>query len=181
MLPNMKPRAPRTLGVLSITFAGIVLFGSSLGLLGLMVPALAAHAPAPQRPEEAQAMALMVSMYRTMGIISGILLVLSALLLVVGIGQLRYRRWAAVWSVRWAIVALGALVVMAIIMVRAPAELMQTLTAAAPNPPAPGQARAAGMALGGIYAAMMLFFYAPYPFLLLALFTRPRIREAMTA
>ena len=108
--------APRTFGILSIVFASLVLVGSLFGLLGLLVPMLAAHAPPPTRPEDAQALKMLSTMYLGMGLISAILSVMSALLIALGIGQLRYRKWAAVWSVRWAIVALGAVVVMAILM-----------------------------------------------------------------
>jgi hypothetical protein len=34
--------------------------------------------------------------------------------------------------------------------------------------------------MGGSYAAMMVFFYAPYPILMLIMFSRERIKACMT-
>jgi hypothetical protein len=171
---------PRTFGTLSIIFASLVLFGSLFGLLMLIVPVVAAHAPPPTRPEDAQALKLMSTMYLGTGIISAIFAVLSSLLLVLGIGQLRYRKWAAVWSPRWAIVALGALVIMAILMTTTMTSAMGGIGSLGETPN-PAAAKTVGTAIGAVYAAMMVVFYAPYPILLLAYFTRDRVRAAMTA
>ena len=171
---------PRTFGILSIVFASLVLVGSLFGLLGLLVPMFAAHAPPPARPEDAQALRMISTMYLGMGIVSAILSVMSALLLALGIGQLRYRAWAAVWSVRWGIVALGALVVMAILMTTTMRSTLGSIATVA-EAPNPGAARQVGTAFGAVYAAMMVLFYAPYPILLLAYFSRDRVRAAMTA
>jgi len=171
---------PRTFGTLSIIFASLVLFGSLFGLLGLVVPIAFAHAPPPTRPEDAEAMKLMSTMYFGMGIVSAILAVMSSLLLAVGIGQLRYRKWAAVWSPRWAIVALGSLVIMAILMTTTMTSSFGSIGNMG-NAPNPAAAKTVGTAIGAVYAAMMVFFYAPYPILLLVYFTRDRVRAAMTA
>lgn len=169
---------PRTFGILSIVFSSLVLVGSLFGLIGLIVPVALKHAP-PTRPEDAQAMAMLSSMYTCMGVISAILTVMSSLLLALGIGQLRYRKWAAVWSPRWAIVALGALVVMAILMTTmmrstfgSIGELGQTNAHAAQE---------VGSMIGIVYAAMMVVFYSPYPILMLVYFSRERVRAAMQA
>jgi len=181
MQQNMGVTAvPRTFGILSIVFASLVLVGSLFGLVGLVVPVLVAHAPPSTRPGDAQALQMLSSMYLGMGIISAILSVMSALLLALGIGQLRYRQWAAVWSVRWGVVALGAVVVMAILMTTTMRSTLGSIAGAAdvPNPTA---ARQVGTAFGAVYAAMMVLFYSPYPILLLAYFSRDRVRAAMTA
>lgn len=177
---------PRTFGVLSIVFASLVLVGSLFGLIGLVVPVLLKHAPPPTRPEDAQAMAMLSSMYLGMGAISAILSVMSALLLALGIGQLRYRAWAAVWSVRWGVVALGAVVVMAILMTTTMRSTLGGIAATAnaaggSGGPDPSAARNIGGFIGGVYAAMMVMFYSPYPILLLVYFSRDRVRAAMTA
>jgi hypothetical protein len=114
-----------------------------------------------------------------MGICSLIFLVMSALLLTLGIGQMRYRKWAAVWSPRWAIVALGSLVVMATLMITMGRATGSEIANAASSGNA-AQAGQVGSAVGGIYAVMMVLFYAPYPIVLLVTFTRDRIRAAMT-
>ncbi len=172
--------APRTFGILSLVFASLVLVGSLFGLLGLLVPMLAAHAPPPARPEDAQALKMLSTMYLGMGLISAILSVMSALLIALGIGQLRYRKWAAVWSVRWAIVALGAVVVMAILMTTTMRSTVGSIASVAQAPNA-GAARQVGTAFGAVYATMIVLFYSPYPILLLVYFSRDRVRAAMTA
>lgn len=178
--PGIATRAPRTIGVLSITFAAIVLFFSLFGMLSFLVPTMVRSAPA-TRPEDAAALAAMSGTYTAAGLMSAMLAVMSALLLALGIGQLRYRKWAAVWSVRWAVVALGCVALMAIWMVRMPGQMMHAIAANAPSGPPPEAAGAVGTIMGVVYAAMMVFFYAPYPIVLLVMFTRPRLRAAMTA
>jgi len=171
---------PRTFGILSIVFSSLVLVGSLFGLVGLVIPVLLKHVPPPTRPEDAEAMRMLSSMYLGMGLVSAILSVMSALLLALGIGQLRYRRWAAVWSVRWGVVALGAIVVMAILMTRTMGSTFGSIGALAQNPN-PQAAHTVGSMIGGVYAAMMTLFYSPYPILMLVYFSRERVRAAMTA
>jgi hypothetical protein len=181
MQQNMGVTAvPRTFGILSIVFASLVLVGSLFGLLGLIVPVMLKHAPPPTRAEDAQALAMLSSMYLGMGMISAILSVMSALLLALGIGQLRYRAWAAVWSVRWGVIALGAVVVMAILMTTTMRSTLGSIASAADSPN-PAAARQVGTAFGAVYAAMMVMFYSPYPILMLVYFSRDRVRAAMTA
>ena len=174
--------APRTFGILSIVFASLVLVGSLFGVLGLLVPLLVSHAPPPTRPEEAQALKLVSTMYLGIGAVSAILTVMSSFLIALGIGQLRYRKWAAIWSPRWGIVALGALVIMAILMTTTMRSSFGGILAAGGNDAAmTGPGRQVGTALGAVYAGMMVVFYAPYPILLIAYFSRERVRAAMTA
>jgi hypothetical protein len=120
------------------------------------------------------------AMYLGMGIIGTILAVMSSLLLALGIGQLKYRRWAAVWSVRWAIVALGSIVVMAIILTSTASSVAGDVASAA-NATNGAAARQVGTAFGAIYAAMLVLLYSPYPILMLVYFSRERVRAAMTA
>jgi hypothetical protein len=184
MPQDMGPsRAPRIFGILSIVFASLVLLGGLFGLLGLIVPVMVAHAPPPRSPEDARAMEFISRMYLGMGLISAILSVMSALLLALGIGQMRYRKWAATWSVRWGVAGVGCVVVMAILCAttfgRSLADVVQLGGDA--QAVAPVAARQVGTAFGAIYAAMIVFFYAPYPILLMVFFSRPRVRAVMTA
>jgi urea transporter len=181
MPQNMGVTAvPRTFGILSIVFASLVLASSLFGMVGLVVPVLLSHAPASSRPEDAQALKMLSTMYLGMGVISCILAVMSGLLLALGIGQLRYRRWAAVWSVRWGVVALGSIIVMAVLLTTTMGSVVGGFASAA-NTPDPSAARHVGNAFGAVYAAMMVLFYSPYPILMLVYFSRDRIRAAMTA
>jgi hypothetical protein len=173
-------RVPRTLGTLSIVFASVVLFFSLFGLIGLVVPILVAHAPPSSRPEDAAIVAGVSRMYGAMGGISALLAVMSGALLALGIGQRRYRKWAAVWGVRWAVVALGAVVIMAWTMATMFSSSMFDMMAAS-NHAAAAPAHDVGRAIGMVYAVMMVMLYAPYPIVMLVLLTRRHVRAAMTA
>jgi hypothetical protein len=107
---------------------------------------------------------------------------------VLGIGQMRYRAWACRQSVTWglaALIALGAMVVISLVMV-GPAykQMFEAIAHAAPRTGGelapmkmPG---GMGMMLGGTMSAMLVFLYAPYPILMIAMFTRDHVRAAMT-
>ena len=177
--PGGVTAVPRTFGILSIVFSSLVLVGSLFGLLGLIVPVALKHAP-PSRPEDAEALRLVSNMYLGMGLVSAILSVMSAVLLALGIGQLRYRKWSAVWSVRWSVVALGAVVVMAILMTRTMSSTFGSITSMGELHNAQA-GRAVGSMIGLVYASMMVLFYSPYPILMLVYFSRERVRAAMIA
>jgi hypothetical protein len=172
-------RVPRTFGILSIIFASIVLFSSLFGVIGLVVPLMLRHAP-PGRAEDRQALEMLSHMYLMMGSMSAILMVMSATLLALGIGQLRYRAWAAVWSIRWGIVAMGCVVVMAILVSQMFSGTFFNMLAQK-NPDAAAGAHQVGRMFGAVYAGMVVLFYSPYPILLIAFFTRARVRAAMSA
>lgn len=176
-------RVPRTMGILSIVFGSIVLFFSLFGTLGLIVPLVVSHAPPPTRPDDAIVMQAVTRIYGAMGGISAMLTVMSALLLALGIGQMRYRRWAGVWSVRWAVVALGAVVVMALVAATFFSSFFDLMAAGdhAATPQGLAGAREAGRAMGIVYAAMTVLMYAPWPIVMLAFFSRKHVRAAMTA
>jgi len=181
MPQDMGPsRAPRTFGILSIVFSSLVLLGSLFGLIGLVVPVMIRHAP-PSSAADQRTLQMLSTMYLGMGLISAILTVMSALLIALGIGQLRYRRWAAVWSVRWGVVALGAVVVMAMLCATMFGQSVSNAVSMDGPMKDPAAARMAGNMFGAVYAVMIVFFYAPYPILLMVFFSRPRLRAVMTA
>ena len=170
---------PRTFGILSIVFASIVLLFSLFGVASLLMPLVLAHAPPPARPEDAANLTAISHAYTAMGGMSALLSVMSAALIAVGIGQLRYRAWAGVWSVRWAVVALGVVVIMADLMATTfTRSIFELASRGSPSPQAMHQV---GSVLGIVYATMTVFFYAPYPIVLLIFFSRRRVRAALTA
>jgi hypothetical protein len=79
------------------------------------------------------------------------------------------------------VVALGALVVMAILMTTTMRSTFGDIVNASGSSAAPMAGRQVGTAIGAVYAVMMVLFYAPYPILMLVYFSRERIRAAMTA
>jgi hypothetical protein len=188
-----RSAAPKVFGILSIIFASIVLLSSTLGLLataassavknvGSMVP------DADKAAEVAAMMGPMAKVYQGIGLLSLIMFVMSALLLAIGIGQLRYRAWAQRWSVYWGVAGLVCVALMVAIsmLVISPAyaELFDSLSRIKPK----GDGQAAtpeslsgfGSIFGGTFAVMTVVFYAPYPALMLLFFTRDHVRASMT-
>jgi len=183
--------APKVFGVLSIIFASLVLLSSSLGMLVTLATSALSDAsrlvPDAEKTQEAAAMLEpMVRVYRGIGLQSAILFAMSALLLAIGIGQLRYRAWARRWSVYWGAAGLAcvaAMVVISLLIISpAYAQVFEGLSQLKPEgdgQPMPSMGPLAGI-FGGTFAVLCVIFYAPYPALMLMFFTRDRVRASMT-
>jgi len=194
--PEELARSPKVFGVLSIVFASIVMVG---GLLGLMAGAAASvmgstgelTAGAEGGNDDMQKakvfMGPMVDVYRGVSYQSIILTVMSVALLVIGIGQVRYRRWARGGSVYWGGAALACVAAMIAIsmLIITPAYAAMFAGLARMAPDARGVASASmgngfmGM-MGGSLAVFTVILYAPYPLLLLYFFSRDNVRASMT-
>jgi hypothetical protein len=188
--PAARPTGiPKVFGTLSIVFASLTLLWGLIALCMLfaagMVDKFDTFAPPGKIGEgEKQVFHLLKSIYLGMGLHGVILTVMSSLLLAIGIGQLRYRAWARTWTVYWGIAALVSIGLMALINIviigGAYNEIIRTAAEhAAAGKPAPKGLDGLGNFFGGAYTIMTFIFYAPYPILLLAFFTRPRVRDAM--
>jgi hypothetical protein len=186
--PPVVSSAPKAFGVLSIIFASIVLlFGllaSCGGLAGGSMSQLGKLGGSRAPEEMRQALVHMGTIYTAIGIQGLILTVMSALLLAIGIGQLRYRRWAGAWSVYWgglALVALAGMVAMYFLMI-GPAyqRFFDLIARATPSGTMPTQLSGSlANIFGGTSSVMTVLFYAPYPILLLIFFTREHVRASM--
>ena len=194
--PEQLARAPKVFGVLSIVFASIVML---VGLLGLLAGAAASvmgsagelTAGAEGGNDDLQKAKLfmgpMVDVYRGISYQSIILTLMSIVLLVIGIGQVRYRKWARSWSVYWGGAALACVAAMIaismLIITPAYSEMFAGLARMAPNQRGVASASMGngfmGM-MGGSLAVFTVIFYAPYPLLLLFFFSRDNVRAAMT-
>jgi len=194
VLPELQPHersgAPKVFGVLSIVFASIVLLFSSFGMLATLATSAASSigksVPDPDKAAEVTAMMQpMAKVYQGIGLQSLILFVMSALLLAIGIGQVRYRAWAQRWSVYWGaagLVCVGLMVALSLLVIApAYAEFFDAMSRIKPaggaSPPSMGPM--AGM-FGGTFAVMSVIIYGPYPALMLLFFTRDRVRASMT-
>ena len=188
-----RSAAPKVFGILSIIFASLVLLSSALGLLATaassMVKDMGSMVPDGDKAAEIAAVAgPMVKVYQGIGLLSLIMFVMSALLLAIGIGQLRYRAWAQRWSVYWGVAGLVCVVLMVAIsmLVVSPAYAEMFDSMARLKPGAGGEAAAAGSMsgfgsiFGGTFAVVTVIFYAPYPALMLLFFTRDHVRASMT-
>lgn len=185
--PVTPTAAPKVFGILSIIFASLVLFGGLLMSCGGLAGAFGFN----QAAQGGLNAELNTMMADTMGSISTafgleglIFTVMSSLLLAIGVGQLRYRRWAGQWSVYWGGAALVALAVMVVISfaVIGPAyqRMFEAIGKTSPSGTMPVAMQSSMSTLfGGTFGVMLLLFYSPYPILMLIYFTRDRIRAAM--
>lgn len=186
------PKSPKVFGILSIVFASITLLFSIFAFLGTFAGANMRELMTLSGEfgrHDALAFDLVADLigdiYTAGAINSGIFVVFSALLLAIGIGQVGYRRWARSWSVIWGAGALLSIVVMVVLLFTMVAPVYDRIFAAvgeAANDPQLRQMLAAadmGPVAGMGGSIFLVFFFAPYPILLLAFFRKPRLVEAM--
>ena len=191
--PLERSAAPKVFGILSIIFASIVLLSSAFGLLATAASSMVKNmgnmaADADKAAEVAAFVGPMAKVYQGIGVLSLIMFVMSALLLAVGIGQLRYRAWAQRWSVYWGVAGLACVALMVAIsmLIISPAygEMFESLSRLKPQgdgqPAMGGSMSNFGSLFGGTFAVMTVVFYAPYPALMLLFFTRDHVRASMT-
>ena len=188
LAPHERSTAPKVFGVLSIIFASIVLLFSTLGLLaGAATGAAGAGATLPSSSDADKLAAQAgVKVLEGFAVQSLILFVMSALLLAIGIGQLRYRVWARRWSVYWAGAALACVAVLVAISLLIISPAYAELFDSASQQIKPGAEALGGSmgslsaVLGGTFAVMCIIFYTPYPAMMLLFFTRAHVRASMT-
>lgn len=192
MEPLARPSAgsqvssvPKVFGTLSIIFSSIGLLIGLMTSFGVLIPLAIGgmEKSIPEGAQRAEADLILHSFKQIYGGIGGIgliLLVMSALLLAIGIGQIRYKSWARPWTVYWSQAALLSVIGMIAIslMVIGPGYRDMFSAAAAKNGAAPDMGAFASI-FGGTFSGLFVFFYAPYPVLLLAFFTREKVRDAM--
>jgi hypothetical protein len=193
--PEHLARAPKVFGVLSIVFASIVMLGGLMGLIaGAAASVVGSAGELTAGAEGGNAdlqkaklfMGPMVDVYRGISYQSIILTVMSIVLLIIGIGQVRYRKWARSWSVYWGGAALACVAAMIaismLIITPAYSEMFAGLARMAPDQRGVTSASIGsgfmGM-LGGSLAVFTVIFYAPYPLLMLYFFSRDNVRASM--
>lgn len=191
---ELRPKSPKVLGILSIIFASITLLFSLFTFLGSfagsnMREVIAASGGFRGMPEGVAAAAtdLIGDIYAVGAINSAIFVFFSAALLAIGIGQVGYRRWARAASVWWGVGALLSIVVMTVLLfvMVAPVydRMFELAGAMADEPEVRRMLGAANMGpiAGAGGAIFLVLFFAPWPIILLAFFTKQRLKEAMTA
>jgi hypothetical protein len=172
----MPPNGPRTLGTLSIIFGSIVAALTSFGAVGgagmatMMMRGLPANTGV-------SAMQDYLAAIRIPSLIQSLAFVgMSVWLIAIGVGQRRYRAWAARQSVIWGVVALvvlvGAFLVAVLVTGPAAERMMEAMSAhSGVRNPMGAFTRVAGI-LG-------VLFYLPYPIILIAAFRKPATIAAM--
>lgn len=194
--PLLPPSgAPKTFGVLSIIFASLILLlnlpmtcagfaGSSMTQMGSQMSQFMPPSEDVPAYVLSEMMDVVGTLYSVMGFMALIFIAMSGWLLAIGIGQVRYRRWAADHSVYWGVGGILALVVMIgiLLIYIGPAyqEMFDVLTQADADLAAiSGMFGSIGSMLSGWAGVSMCIFYLPYPILMLAFFRKDNVRAAM--
>ena len=146
-----RSRVPLVCGILSITFSGVFLVPLLIGVGGAVYYTTArppAEAPAtqPAKPSARTREPLSDSAAAVLGLA---VVLLTPALLVLGIGQVRYKRWTSIGTKVWAALALLSLAA-TVLLSSAPADRAMSLVRAGP----------------------LIMFMAPYPIVLLSLYSR---------
>jgi len=196
-------RAPKVCGVLSIIFASIVLLGGLMGTCGgfagssltdidLQFDDVRVGGEAIGDPELRARVVELVKdniggMYLSTGIISLVFAAMSAWLLAIGIGQVGYRAWARRHTMLWGWIALAVLLGVLVFSMVVIGPWYQTFLDEIQKY---GNGFDSGMRVRfgslGTVAGMgvgifTIFFFAPYPIVLLSIFKGERAKRAMTA
>lgn len=167
--PAEPPKGPKVFGILSIVFGALTALFQLFGVIVSKAPLGDQGSAVAERFLEETA---------TASLISGLLMLMMAVaLIVIGAGQLSYKKWAAQASVIWGVVALLVVVVQAYLVfaVTGPATeaLFRDMVATDPSLPDLG-----GVTQVAAKAALLL--YLPYPILMIVYFRRAQVVQAMT-
>lgn len=177
--------APKVMGILSIIFASLTMLGS----FPMLMATLAADSIGNMRISAGgQTVDLnhikdqVAGFYGKIMIHPLILLVCSVMLLIIGIGQVRYKAWARKWSLVWGWTGLGAIALLSVLsfLVIGPAynEMLDGMMKL-------GGERMFSMSGGlgsfvGVGSTIAyVFFLAPYPIVTLSIFSGKKARDAM--
>jgi hypothetical protein len=188
-LPGPPSSVPKVFGVLSIIFASIVMLGGLLGSCSMCAGQMMGSVPqvGPHAAEMRAMIEPMKTVYNGIGLQSLLLLAMSVWLLVIGIGQLRYRAWAQKQSVAWGgagLIGVGLMVAMSVLMIGPAYKEMFDALAHMPDmgrgTPQMQMPSGMGTLLGGSMSAIIVVLYAPYPILMLAMFSREHVKASMT-
>jgi len=167
-----RPSSPRVLGILSIVFGSIV---TAFSLFGLVTARMNTDRLIAPSMREASAIYL-AKLQPWATIVALVMVAMSVALIVIGIGQRRYRRWAQQGAVLWSCAALVVLMGLFAhqFLVTAPAldEFLRSLATFS------DASLFSGMGVGLGFASLLL--YAPYPIILLVMMRRPVVVAAMT-
>lgn len=176
--PTAETVIPRVFGILSVIFSSItlvvVLFGMLIGFAAYRFKTRAHNAPAEarassadlqraeraeagQRPGAKKARARPTRLQDAAGgTVAGAWLLGPPLLLIIGIGQLRYRRWARLFTLLWSGLMILAMVAFVVL------------------------GAAGGSATDDLIAsAVFAIISSVYPMLMLIFFSRPNVAAAM--
>lgn len=176
-LRQRPPGAPKVFGVLSIIFGSLVTLTSLFGLASSGKPMFM-----PSNIEGGAMIRAFEEFHqatRTVSLIQGIVMAgMSIALIIIGTGQLKYRRWAAGASVKWGILALLVLVGQAVVNVAIVGPAMEKFMNAMTDAGPVGMPNMGGLMKFSLFSGLVI--NAVYPILLIVTFRKPKNVEAMT-
>lgn len=187
-----RPGGPKVFGILSIVFGSVALLFT---LIGACASVAGQRAGADSWMFKGQPNGeVRVAAYKRLteqtrvpnAVQTGVFSILSAALIAIGIGQLRYRGWARKLAIYWGFVALIALVLTAVLnlLIVQPANqaYFKELVHAAGQGSldAAVQSTMGSWLSGPLMLVLTLVLYVPYPVAQLLYFSRARVRAAMT-
>lgn len=186
--PNQPQRSslPKTLGILSMIFGGLVLLGSVASLLVGILMNVVVRLQATSGGDSARLGGMLVHMralYGAVGILGGVTIIPSAILMIVGRGLYQYKPWAIDWARYWSIGALCLIPVLVVLsfVLLGPAygELFRALprVSQAGRELARVNPQTLGRLMGGLSGAGYLLIYSPFPIILLVYGRNPALQQ----
>lgn len=179
-----RPGAPKVFGILSIIFGSLMLLGGLMGSCSLAAAGMVESMPemrgAPPGVDPRVMVEALGSIYTAIGVMSLMIMAMSGWLLGIGIGQVKYRRWAQKQSVIWGIAGLVSVFIFCLFYFLwiGPAYTGM-FEAFGDDRAAAAISGAASFFVGTGGAVFTVLFYSPYPILMIIFFKKPRVIEAM--
>ena len=168
----MKSSSPRTLGTLSMVFGGIVAAFSLLNLVaGNAFANMVDHSHIRKESWERY----MSDIHGASMAMAAVMLVMSASLFYIGMGQRGYQRWATRASVWWGIAAIVVLAAQLVVNLSVVVPAMDRLLDGMANQRL-RDTMGAGMKVG-VFGGLL--FYLPYPIVMIVAFRKQANVDAM--
>lgn len=170
---GLRPHpAPKVLGILSIVFGGIVLL---MTLVGLTLSGAGAFEQLPG-VDMGAAKTYMDALEPWATILMMSMIAMSGALVAIGIGQLKYQRWARTAAIGWSI--LGLVIVVGLVLhhylLTVPALEVFLSSFGGDN-----EVTSMMKGMTGASGILSVIMYAPYPIILLVIMRKPAVLEAM--
>jgi hypothetical protein len=187
---NDQVKAPKTLGILSIVFGSIVGFFSIIGGIFILIFIRLMRTVDKMPPLKAKEIPVQdfigafADIYASIGYLNIAFLTFSLALLFIGIDQYKYRARAIVRTKIWSIAALLSLVGIVIYSATTIGpkygQLMDIMTSIGRREYMP---QGTGSLFSGFFSATFgityLFFYSPYPIVMLVFFSKQKVKDSM--
>jgi hypothetical protein len=170
---GLRPHpAPKVLGILSIVFGGIVIL---MTLVGLTMSGVGAFEQLPG-VDMAAAQIYIDALEPWATILMMSMIAMSGALVAIGIGQLKYQRWARTAAIGWSL--LGFVIIIGLLLqhylVTVPALEVFLGSLGGGN-----EVTSMMRGLTGASGIVSVILYAPYPIIMLVLMRKPAVIESM--